>query len=261
MIRTGQPAHRVLLVHLRAVPGPAARGELEPGGAPLTGPDGIQPHAAARVEGEAAGLADALRAALEEACVLGGQITGPVRRAVLLVGREGEHDVARRPQALPGPGPYRRQDHRVHVLHVDGPAPPHDPVAHFAGERVHRPVGGLRGDDIQVPVYQHRRRGPVRARDPGHHIGPPGRRLQDPRLDAGVGEPLGDILGRRTLVAVAATPVGRVDPDQVRGEPHHLVHGLPVHVLLVRALLAHALINLVSHIVPPPPPTRPWSPP
>ena len=55
-----------------------------------------------------------------------------------------------------GPVADQRQDHRVHVLHVDGAAAPDVAVALLAGERVHAPLGGVGGDDVQVPVHQQR---------------------------------------------------------------------------------------------------------
>ena len=53
----------------------------------------------------------------------------PVRAelaARLLVGEEAQHDVARRAPALAPPLAHDREDHRVHVLHVDRAASPDD---------------------------------------------------------------------------------------------------------------------------------------
>ena len=66
----------------------------------------------------------------------------------------------------------------------------------------------------------------VGALDPGDHVRTPRRALQQRGLEAGLGEPLGHVLGGGPLLAVAAAAVGGVDADQLGGEGHHLVERL-----------------------------------
>ncbi len=73
------------------------------------GADRVDPQAVARVEGVGAGLADALGAALEQLGVLVGEEAGAVGGAVLLVGGEGEHDVAAGALRRSGPRRGRRR--------------------------------------------------------------------------------------------------------------------------------------------------------
>ena len=273
----GQLADRVVRVDLRAVPGAARGGEPQPRRAPLTGPDRVQPQPGPRVEGEGPRFADALGAALEQLRVVPHQVVGAEGGAVLLVRGEGQHDVAARAAALAGPGPDDRQHHRVHVLHVDRAAPPDHPVADLTGERVHRPVGGLGGHHVQMAVDQQGVGVRIRPGDAGHHVGAAGSRLDQPRLDARLGQPLGHVLRGGPLGAVPAAAVGGVDPDQLRGEADHLVQGHVVRGCLVRGhvVQGHAIQGRVlpghlassrpvhgrplSHTAPPLPPRRGWS--
>ncbi len=249
----GERAHRVLPVDLGAVAGPALGGQLQPAGAALARRDRVEREAVAGVEGEGPGLADALGAALEEPGVLLGEEAGSVGGAVLLVGGVGDDDVTGRAEPFAGPAPYDGEDHRVHVLHVDGAPPPHDPVADLPGERVHAPVGGFGGHHVEVAVDEQRVGGGVGAGNPGDHVGPAGGALQQGRLDPGVREAFGDVLGGGALAAVAAAPVGGVDPDQLGGERHHFVERLLVH--------GSERVGGLSHTVPPRRPTRSSSPP
>ena len=198
----GEPADGVGPVDLGAVAGLALGGQLQPARAALPGRDGVERHAGSCVEGEGAGLADALRAALEELGVLVGEEAGAVVRAGLLVGGVGDDDVAARAYARTGPGADDGEDHRVHVLHVDGAAPPHDAVADLAGEGVHGPVGRLGGHHVEVAVDEEGVGGRVGALDPGDDVGPARRALQEGRFQPGVREPLGDVLGGRSFPAV-----------------------------------------------------------
>ena len=59
----------------------------------------------------------------------------------------------------------------------------------------------------------------VGALDPGDDVGAARGALQQRRLEPGLGQQLGHVLGGRALPAVPAAPVGGVDPDQVGGEP------------------------------------------
>lgn len=252
----GEPADRVGAVDLGAVSRRAVRGELHPGGAALAGRDRVDPQGVARVEGVGAGLADALGAAFEEIGVLLDEVTGAVGGAVLFVGGEGEHDVADRARSGAGPGADGGEHHRVHVLHVDGTAAPDHAVADLAGERRHAPVGRLGGDHVEVTVHQQRVGRRIGAGDAGDDIRPARGGLQDARFDAGVGELPRDVFGGEPLVAVAATAVGGVDPDQVGGERHHLVQRPGVEYR--RPVDGRDDLLLLSHTAPPRPARRGW---
>ena len=130
-----------------------------PGQALLGGLDEVEAQVVADGDAEAADLADRLGAALEQVGVLVDQPAGAELAAGLLVGDEGQHDVARRLDAGAGPVADQRQHHRVHVLHVDRAAAPDVAVALLAGERVHAPLGRIGGDDVEVAVHQQRAAG------------------------------------------------------------------------------------------------------
>jgi len=74
-------------------------------------------------------------------------------------------------------------------------------------------------------MQQQTRRGRVGAADVGDHVGPARCRLEQHRIQAGLAQPRRDVFGRGALVPVPASPVGRVEPDQIRGEPGHLLAG------------------------------------
>ena len=97
-----------------------------------------------------------------------------VRAAGLLVGEEDEGRVAGGLGAGAGEVPDVREDHRVHVLHVDRAATPDAAVALLGGEGVDLPVGGVGRDDVEVTV--HREAGPrgvlaLEAHDDGRAAG------------------------------------------------------------------------------------------
>jgi hypothetical protein len=212
------------------------------------------------VEGERARFADRFGAPLEQLRVPLDQPLGPERAGVLLVGGEREHEVAPRPDAVPGPLRDQGEQDGVGVLHVDGAAPPQHAVADLAGERMHRPVRRVRGHHVQVPVQQQRPSPGVSpssgpglspspgvspssgpglspssglspdpvtpgAADPGHHVRAAGRGLQQDRLQARLRQPRGHVFGGRPLPGVTAAPVGGIDPDQVGGERRGQVCG------------------------------------
>ena len=245
----GEPADRVVPVDLGAVAGRAVRGELQPGGAALPRRDRVELQSGPGVEGEGAGLADALGAALEEFGVLVGEEAGAVRGAGLLVGGEGDHDVPAGPDPCAGPGPDDREDHRVHVLHVDGAAAPDDPVADLAGEGVHGPVVGLGGHHVEVAVDQQRVGATGRCPRSGRRrwCGPGCAPAGSGSMPASASRSAA-YSAAGPLPAVAAAAVGGVDPDQLGGEAHHLVERQGVQYSLGRV---H-----VSHTAPPPRPRR-----
>ncbi len=226
--RPHQPGDGVLVVRARAVPGPAPRGQAQVRRPALGRPDRVQVHVPAvgggHVVGVAARLADRGRTAVEQLRVLGDQpVRAPVP-AVLLVGDEREHQLTPRPH----PAGEGGQHHRHEVLHVGRAAAPQVAVAHLAGERRHRPVRGVRRDDVQVPLHQQRRQRRVRARHARDDAGPPGRRLDDPRRDAQAVEERRHVLrGRALALGVVPAAVGRVEPDQVRAQLDDVSHRCP----------------------------------
>jgi hypothetical protein len=93
--------------------------------------------------------------------------------AGLLVGEEREHEVARRHDPFALEVPRQGQRHADHVLHVDRAASPHVPVLHGTGERVHGPLGGVGGHDVEVTVDEQRAPAGIRAGQPGDHVASP----------------------------------------------------------------------------------------
>ena len=223
--RRAQPRHRVLRVRLGPVARPAPGRQPQPRGAPLRRGDGVQPLPGARVEGEGPRFPDRLGAALEQLRMPLDEPLRPELGRVLLVRGEREHDVPPRADPVAGPLADHREQHRVRVLHVHRAAPPQHAVADLAGERGHAPGRRVRGHHVEVPVHQQRRRAGVAAADPRHHVRAPGRRLQQRRLHPRLGQPGRHVLRRRALPSVPAAPVGRVDPDQIGGEPGGLGSG------------------------------------
>ena len=223
--RLGQLGDRVVGVQHRAVAGRAARGQPHPGHALLGDLDQVEALAADR-RAEAADLADRLGDAFEEVGMVVDQPARAVVAARLLVGQERQHDVPRRPAALPEPLPDHGEDHRVHVLHVHRAAAPDAAVTDLAGERVDLPVRRVGGDHVEVAVDQQGRPGRVRPGDPGHHAGAARVRLKYRRLQADLGEQRGDVLGRLAFArSRVVAGVRGVDPDQVAGQGGDLVVG------------------------------------
>src|SRR5262249_4237766 len=152
---------------------------------------------------------------------------------------EAEHQVPGRAYAPAAPVTYHREQHRVEVLHGDRAAPPYVPVPDLTGERVHRPLVRVRRYHVEGPVYQQRPPGRVGAFEPGHHAGPTGLRLEDPRFQADLGELARDVLGGDPLPGTGrqVTGVGGVDPDQLMAQLDNLVRHppfIPAHGLIVR---------------------------
>ena len=87
--------------------------------------------------------------------------------------------VARRLGAGAGEVAQVGQDHRVHVLHVDGAAAPDAAVALLGGERVDLPVGGVGRHDVEVAVDGEAGPVAVRALDADDDAGPPGLALEE----------------------------------------------------------------------------------
>ena len=149
----------------------------------------------------AADLADRLGRAREPLGLVLHDERGAFDAAVLLVGEEGEDEVALGLLAGAEDVGDRREDHGVHVLHVHGTAAPQHPVADLAGERVDAPVLGDRGDHVEVAVQHERGLVAIAPGHAGHHVRAARNRLvelgcQPERLEVGA-----DVLGRFALTA------------------------------------------------------------
>jgi len=97
------------------------------------------------------------------------QVVGSATAAVLLVGEERHDEVACRTLPRAQDVADRGQDHRIHVLHVDGAAAPEQAVFDLAAERVDGPVARVGRNDIEVTVDDEGRLARVGALDTGHH--------------------------------------------------------------------------------------------
>jgi hypothetical protein len=105
------------------------------------------------------------------------------------------------------------------VLHVDGAAPPDVAFVDVAGEGRARPRLGLDGDDVEVCGQQQRRlfARTLQARD---HVLALGGLADERRRQPRPREEVGEVLGRRRLVA---RRVGRVDAQKRLQVPDRLV--------------------------------------
>ncbi len=130
--------------------------------------------------------------------------------ADLLVGGGGEDQVAGRLEALAGERGDRDRVRGHLPLHVERAAPPDLAVAHLAGERRHRPLGGVGEDDVGV-AEQQQRRAVAATRNPGDEAGALGHARVEVAANAVCLEVFAQELGRRRLVAGR---VGRVDADE-----------------------------------------------
>src|SRR6202035_332296 len=116
------------------------------------------------------------------------------------------------------------QHHRVHILHIDRAATPQAAVGELAGEGIVLPVGGVGGDDVQVAVDEEGGSCLVLARDAGYHGGALGVGFQELRLEAGVGEEFGDVLGGGSLAGAGVVAgIRGVDAEQVAADVDDLV--------------------------------------
>ncbi len=167
----------------------------------------------------AADLADRLRRAREPLGLVLDDERRALDAAVLLVGEERQDEVALgllpRAQDLGD----RRQDHGVHVLHVDRAAAPQHPVADLACEGIDAPVLGDRGDDVEVPVQDECGLVAVAPGHPGHHVGATRDRLVELGLETECREVGADVFGRFALPrSTAAAVVRRVEPDEIASD-------------------------------------------
>ncbi len=156
----GELGDGVVPVEHRPVPGPAVRGQPHPGDALLGGLDQVEPPIAPIVTLNPPTSPIASVHPLEQLRVLVDQPCAPYfPPASSSAGTPA-------PRHAPACAPRRsrcrddRQDHRVHVLHVDGPTPPDAAVGDLAAERVDassRPRRAGRRRDARAPAA---RRGP-----------------------------------------------------------------------------------------------------
>ena len=204
----------------RAVPGRAFRTQLQPERPLLRGLH-------AEVLGAAGSVGEVLPAlGHQELGVL--QPVAPSLRADraerprevgLLVGGGEEEDVAVQADAVPLQPDEGQQLQDALRLHVLGPAPVDEPLLQQAGERGHRPAGGVGGDDVHV-VREHQ--GPARAAalEHGQEVRPPGDELVHQHRDAVALEQR--LVEQRRLQLVAGR-VGGVDLEVLAEEAHRRV--------------------------------------
>ena len=234
----GQRGDRVVAVDHASVAGGAGRGQPHPGEALLGRLHGVDP-LVADGDAEPADLADRLGHALEQVRMLLDEEFGTPVAARLLVGGEGEHDVAVRLAPLAHPLPDDREDHRVHVLHVDRAAPPHAAVGDLARERVTAPVERVGRHDVQVTVNEQCGAAPVVPFHAGDEAGPLRVRLEDGGLQPDLAQQARHVLGGPPFARAGVVPrVGRVDPDQVSADVDDLILSLGSEVLSHAPILA-----------------------
>ncbi len=220
-----EPGDRVVVVDLRPVPGATVRHEPEPADPLLRGLEQVCPPAADHRR-EAADLADRLADALDQVGPLVDDPGGAVVPTCLLVREERHDQVARRALAGAHQVADGREDHGVHVLHVDGAAAPDAVVDHIAGERVDLPVVGAGGDDVQVPVHEQGGAGGIGARDPREDVRPLRPGLDQLGLETDLAQQARDQLGGLALARPGVVPVVRgVDGDEVPADVDDLVLG------------------------------------
>ena len=212
----------VVVVHHRTVAGTSGGAQPQPVHPLLGRLDQVEAGAVVQRDAEAAHLTDRLGAVGEQLGVMIDQVVRPFAAAGLLVGQEGQHDVAGRPLAAAGPLADERERHRIHVLHIHRATTPHVAVAHLAGERVDRPLAALGRHDVEVAVDEQRRPAAVGTFDARDRRCTPRRGLDDLRLDADLVQLGRDPLGGRPF---GVRRVGRVDADQLDEQIGDLVLG------------------------------------
>jgi hypothetical protein len=162
----------------------------------------------------------------------------PGRAAGLLVGDDGQLEVAPQGHAEAGQQPHGGHAHGHHLLHVDRAPAPERPVVDLARERRVPPAAGLGRDHVDVAVEQQRRPGPVAPGQPGDQVGPPRGRRQHLRLHPGLGQGVGQEGHRLGLVAWR---VGGVEPQQRAQQLHHRP-ALPLPVDLLQRRVHRVLL-------------------
>jgi hypothetical protein len=164
----------------------------------------------------AADFADRLGSALEPLGAVRHDQVGALDAPVLLVGEEHQDEVALGQLSGAQDVGHRREDHRVHVLHVHRTPAPQHPVADLPGERIDRPVLRHRGNDVEVPVEHERGLVGVATAHPCHDIGAARDRLVVLGFKSQRSEVRAHVLrGLALALRLAATPVRRVEADQI----------------------------------------------
>ena len=172
----GEVRDGVVGVDLAPVAGPAVRDEAQPV-EPLLG--GLQQVGAlaADLDREAADLADRLGRTLEQVRTVVDRPSRPEDAARLLVREHRDDHVPRGTPPLPRHLSDDREDHRVHVLHVDRATAPEQPIALLPAERVDLPVARLGGNHVEVPMEHERVQGRILAGQSHDDVRPAGCRL------------------------------------------------------------------------------------
>lgn len=153
-------------------------------------------------------------------------VPGAVVAPGFLVGEEGDDEITTGTQTLAQHVSDGGDDHRVHVLHVNGPATPEQLILDDTGEGVHAPILGCRRDHIGVAVDDESVGIWVCALDPCHQRGPSRFRFDDGGLQAHLVEPGGDeIRGRAFRIDLVAAPVLGVDADELLAQRSDLGFG------------------------------------
>jgi hypothetical protein len=144
------------------------------------------------------------------------QVVGAVHAAVLLVGEVGHDELARGQLTGREDVAERRQDHGIHVLHVDSAAAPQHAVLDDALEGIDAPVRGVGGHDVEVSVQHHRRSFRIAARHPRDDARATRRGVEQLRPQTERFELRRHVLGRLGLtLAAAPAPVDGLEADQI----------------------------------------------
>lgn len=134
----------------------------------------------------------------------------------LLVGEEGDDEVALRLLPLAEDVLQRGDDHGIHVLHVDGATTPEHAVLDDAAEGVDGPIGRICRDHVEVAVNDERRLLGVAPLHPCDDAGAPGVGVEELRLQAERAQVLCHVLGGLCLAVRPALAVVRgVEADEV----------------------------------------------
>ena len=188
--------------------------------------------------GVAADLADGLCRSGEELWVVVNEEVRAEHSPVLLVGEEGDNEIACRLAAALEDVAKGRDDHRVHVLHVHRPAAPEHSVADCSLEGVDCPIRRVGGYDIRMPVHDQRRLAGVRSGYACDDACAPGRGVDVLRRQTEPLEVRAEVFGRLRLAVGSALAVVRgVETDEVAGDRGSRLefHGSTVPVVAGRA--------------------------
>src|SRR4051795_12832781 len=158
----GEPRHRPVALDHGAVAAAARDASLQPADLLLGDLDRIQA-LAAELQREAAELADRVLHPVEQLRLLLDEELRTEVAAVLLVGQDGQHDVAGELRLLACCPEERGEHHRDAAFHVQRTAAPDGAVDEPPAERRPRPVLPRRGHDVDVALKKKRRALPASA--------------------------------------------------------------------------------------------------